>query len=540
MGLLSAFSHSLIHQYYKRRTNAFKNDMSEFRDFQLKQLKKNLIQSSKTTWGEKMKLSGDWGYKAFAENVPVTEYKDYEDLILKQMNDKTDEVCPDCKRYQPTSGSTSGRKWIPYSPEFTQELDMAIGPWIGDLYSTYPRIKRGKHYWSLSWMPNELREQLKDLDDLNVFSTWQQVIMRITMASPNSISHAKTAESAQLATLAWLCSTQDLSMLFVWSPTFALNLIEDLKTYKNELVEILETGEWGKNLDNLKEIECPKSQRGAEIIKNWDGEMNSEFLQKLWPQMSLVSSWDTSSSKSWATKLRNLFNKASFQGKGLFATEGVVTIPFNGRYVLSYKSHFYEFEVLDELSEEYIKAGKKPRIIPSWELKNGMMVSPIITTGSGFFRYKMKDRLEVVDFMNKCPCLEFRGRIGDVDLVGEKLSPELAEKIFGKIEQDHSDVKCLSLLGVEDTDKKPYYICLVEGSSGDEAKIQSQLENELKTNFHYSLARDLGQLNPCLVNIAQDAWNLYQEIVMKKGMIKGDIKLEVLTKVKKEQIEGIL
>ena len=537
MGILSTLSHSLIHQYYRRRTNAFKNDMSEFKDFQLKQLKKLLNQSLKTSWGQKYKVSGDWGYKAFVKNIPITEYKDYEIEIKKQMKNKSNEICPDCNRYQPTSGSTSGRKWIPYSSEFTQELDMAIGPWIGDLYSTYPRIKNGKHYWSLSWMPNNLREQLKDLDDLNVFSKWQQIIMRMTMASPNSISHAKNAEAAQLATLAWLCKTQDLTMIFVWSPTFALNLIEDLRKYKNDLISILLSGNWGTHASDLKEIECPRSERAAQILENWDGVISANFLEILWPKMSLISSWDTSSSKSWATKLRNLFNQASFQGKGLFATEGVVTIPFNGRYVLSYKSHFYEFEVLDELSEEEIKEGKTPRIIPSWELKNGMMVSPLISTGSGFFRYRMKDRLEVIDFMNKCPCLIFRGRMGDVDLVGEKTSPEMISILFEKIEKEIPDIKCISMMGVEDLIDRPYYLCLCEGE--DSEKIQELIESEMKKNFHYTLARDLGQLSQVEVIVKQDARLTYQEIVMKKGMIKGDIKMEVLVKIKKDQLEGI-
>ena len=236
MSILSTFSHSLIHRYYKKRTKAFKDDMGSFQEFQLNQLSKLLSLSEKTSFGKSLNISGAWDYETFKANVPISDYKNYEALIIKQMQEHTEEVCIDCSRYQPTSGSTSGRKWIPYSPEFTQELDMAIGPWIGNHYSTYPRIKSGKHYWSLSWMPNELREKLKNLDDLNVFSKWQQVIMRMTMASPNSISNARTAETAQLATLAWLCSTKDLTMLFVWSPTFALNLIDDLKKFKDSLI----------------------------------------------------------------------------------------------------------------------------------------------------------------------------------------------------------------------------------------------------------------------------------------------------------------
>jgi hypothetical protein len=254
--------------------------------------------------------------------------------------------------------------------------------------------------------------------------------------------------------------------------------------------------------------------------------------------MSLVSSWDTASSKSWAKKLRNLFNKASFQGKGLFATEGVVTIPFNCRFVLSYKSHFYEFEVI-------VENDQPNKIIPSWELKNGMIVSPLLTTGSGFFRYKMKDRLEVVDFMNKCPCLVFKGRMGDVDLVGEKTSPEMVEKMFQRAEEKFPGLKCVSLMGVMDIDEKPYYFCLCEKKQEENIKlniieISKFIESELKGNFHYALARDLGQLMKSSIVLENNVLPLYNSIVMNRGMVKGDIKLEILTQITKDQLKGVL
>lgn len=530
MNVLSNLSHQLINRYYRKRYLAFKQDMPAFKDFQLKQLRKLLTQSEQTGWGKVKKVSAEWSYKKFSESLDPSTYEDYHRDVENQMVSKNPVLCLECHRYQPTSGSTSGRKWIPYSKELTTEFDMAIGPWIGDLYETYPAIIRGKHYWSLSWMPDELREKLSDLDDLNVFGWWQQMIMRLTMASPNSISHAKTAAAAQLATLAYLCSSRDLTMLFVWSPTFALNLLDDLYKYRHELIRILEKGKWGDHQQLLERVECPKSKSSAKILRHWDGELSPDFLQNLWPNMGLVSSWDTASSKAWAEKLKGYFPNASFQGKGLFATEAVVTIPFQSEYVLAYKSHFYEFECLE--------TGK---ILPSWELEKNQMVAPLVSTGSGFFRYKMKDRLEVTNFMNGLPCLTFRGRMNDVDLVGEKMSPELVEKLFDTMEKQFEAIKGVSLLGVEDVDQKPFYLCIVEGE-GQTVRddLEAFLEKELKKNFHYNLARDLGQLDHSKVSHQKDGFGFYQELAMKKGMIKGDVKLEILSKIQLKQLEGVV
>lgn len=60
-----------------------------------------------------------------------------------------------------------------------------------------------------------------------------------------------------------------------------------------------------------------------------------------------MSSWDTAGSKAWAEKLKEKLPSVQFEGKGLWATEGVVTIPYNDQYPLAYQSHFYEFEYLE-------------------------------------------------------------------------------------------------------------------------------------------------------------------------------------------------
>ncbi len=111
-----------------------------------------------------------------------------------------------------------------------------------------------------------------------------------------------------------------------------------------------------------------------------------------------------------------------FEGKGLWATEGVVTIPFAEQFSLSYQSHFYEFLLQDTV-----------QAIPAWRLKKGDIVSPVITTGSGLTRYVIDDELEVIDFYHDVPCFRFLGRKITVDLVGEKLDHSRCDQSTGRI-----------------------------------------------------------------------------------------------------------
>src|SRR5690606_18179275 len=125
----------------------------------------------------------------------------------------------------------------------------------------------------------------------------------------------------------------------------------------------------------LSFLQVPKSCQQCYRLQDLDLTQATAW-KKLWPKLSLVSSWDTASAEQWAVQLQQRIAGVAFEGKGLWATEGVVTIPFANRFTLSYQSHFYEFILQDS-----------QKVVPSWQLKIGDIVSPVITTGSGLIRY---------------------------------------------------------------------------------------------------------------------------------------------------------
>jgi len=111
----------------------------------------------------------------------------------------------------------------------------------------------------------------------------------------------------------------------------------------------------------------------------------------------------------------------------------------------------------------------------------------VITTGSGLIRYVIDDELEVVDFYQAIPCFRFLGRKMTVDLVGEKLDHSVAVKVLAEFRQE--DYLPISILGIEHCNKKkPYYIMLSEGNIHKQPSAAA-LDQRLKENFHYELAR---------------------------------------------------
>ncbi|MCU4414296.1 GH3 auxin-responsive promoter family protein [Acinetobacter sp. WU_MDCI_Axc73] len=515
--VLTKISHSILKHWCNSSDKVFKQNMSQLEIIQRQKLASILSNSL---------LASEQGidhYNSFAQAFPLSRYSDWRDSINAYKNEKASLSKSSLVRFQPTSGSSEQIKFIPYTKLFLDELDHAIAPWLASLYRKYPTLENGTHYWSVSWLPESQREVLKDKnlnDDSALLSVGKRILSKFTQAVPSSVAFATNADDALFATICYLTADQNLSMISVWSPTFALQLLERLEQNINEVCVVLTTGSWGKREVSLKNVKCPFSPEQATVLKRSQVGPHIDF-RLLWPKLCLISSWDTAGSKEWAKKLQQRLPFVQFEGKGLWATEGVVTIPYNSDYPLAYQSHFYEFE--------YLEGEQQGKIIPSWELKANDLVSPIISSGNGLLRYCLDDCLRVTNFIGQIPCFEFQGRRFGVDLVGEKLAPEMAQQLLEQLSADEN--KAISLLAVDTQQQsKPFYCVLFEGDV-TEAMNPDHIDLLLRQNFHYELARDLGQLDQPRILQTTNGWKSYKQLVMNDGMIEGNIKPEPLKKI---------
>ena len=510
MGLLLSASHQVL-EFACR--NAFKRYRQQANDLEK-------IQRQKLDQFLKQHTSQNLSYERFAEQYPLTRYTHWKEKI--EQSRQSGKNClgfGKIVRFQPTSGSSEALKFIPYTQHFLNELDEAIGLWLSNLYRQYPQLKNSTHYWSVSWLPESQRKLLENSnlnDDSALLNVSKRVLSKITQSVPPDIALAESAEDAMFATAVFLVADKNLGMISVWSPTFALQLLDIIEQYQEEIVRVLKTGQWPRQ--GLAYLQVPKSSEQSYKLQRLNLKESSAW-KELWPKLTLISSWDTASAERWAKDLQDRVANVAFEGKGLWATEGVVTIPFADRFPLSYQSHFYEF----------ILQGSE-QVVPAWQLKLGDIVSPVITTGSGLIRYVIDDELEVVDFYQSIPCFRFLGRKMTVDLVGEKLDHNAAVKILAEFKQE--DYLPISLLGIENcSQKKPHYIMLSEGNIHKQPSTAA-LDQLLKENFHYELARNLGQLDEPEVKHVENAWDYYKTLAMKNGMIEGNIKPEPLKKMK--------
>ena len=336
---------------------------------------------------------------------------------------------------------------------------------------------------------------------------------------------------------AYLAAARDLTLLSVWSPTFALELLSSLSKARLEIAEVLSSGHW-----EISRLAAPLAPAQADVLRRWDGKVTWAFTRELWPELALVSSWDSSTSAPWALELRALFPHAAFQGKGLWATEGVVSIPFENAYPAAITSHFLEFRDLE-------RAGPRERILPVWRLKPGMQLQPLLTTGNGFFRYALPDRVEVTGHLRGTPCLRFRGRLHGVDLVGEKIDALAASELLRDLSVP-GERECVSLLAMRKPGSRPGYTLLAKkmgqgasakggGAGAGVEQLAAEVEARLMTFHHYRLARELGQLEPARAVVREDALGVYESL-LSGTRIPGSLKIEPVTLVDRAIFEGNL
>lgn len=521
--------HRLLSTVVARGDRRFRGRLNDLEGRQRSALHRLLRRVASSDAGRVREVGRNWRWEDFSRLLPVTDYSDWRaEIDLQRSRGSSSLIASPVERYQPTSGSSSAVKWIPYTRHFLRELDGAISPWIADLYRRWPAIGGGRHYWSMSWIPTALRREMNaDVnDDMKLMSPAKRWLAGRTQAVSQRVSLAETSDDSLFTTVACLAAERDLTLLSVWSPTFGLGLLEAMSNWREELADVLSRGDWGARTASVAGVPCPRSDRAARLLAQWDGRVSAEFFRELWPSLTLVSAWDTAASRFWAERLQQLLPQADFQGKGLWATEGVVTIPYGNQFVLAHQSHVYEFQDVQD-----------NRVLAPWQLREGQDVMPVLSTSSGLLRYRMNDVVRVEDFLGQVPCLRFLGRNDGTDMVGEKLDVALVQQALEEVDY-RGLLRPVSLVALDDAgDGRPGYVLLLEpegGTPGSEAlqgqllSTARQLEHRLLRNFHYRLARDLEQLAPVSCICHPRMRDLYLDQCRQRGMIEGNIKLEAL------------
>ena len=481
----------------------------------------------------------------YQRRVPIRSYDEFTPWIQAILSGR-DQVLTagPVLLLQPTSGTISGRKLIPFTNDLANEFQRAVNVWTCDLLLKHPRVRGGTAYWSIS--PAVMHASAADsaelngkvpigfASDLSYVGFLQRQLAGRLMAVPMELGTCTDIEQWRFWTLFHLLRAQDLTLISVWSPTFLIALMTQLDQLAPALIETLavETRDpiTGRTLPGKPRL---ASQIGA-VLQRHESALSA--ITKLWPRLSVVSCWADAASTDLAKHLQQHLPDVALQPKGLMSTEACITFPLNGYgHALAYQSHFFEFELLDSPSS----------ILLAHELNIGQQYQVLLTTGGGLYRYRTHDVVEVTGFINRCPLLRFVGRNNQTcDMVGEKLSECFVRSCLLEAMRAVDASGLIMMLVPSRSEFLPtisgsesssgttahWYCLVVSGplSANKQSHLLDNLERCLSENVYYRHARVHGQLQPLqLIHLPETGQlaKAYNEYCLSRNQRLADIKL---------------
>lgn len=466
-------------------------------DYLLELLHKN----ADTVYGEKYGFADIKSYKEFAETVPLTTYEDYEAYIEEIGKGKKGILTKEpVLLLELTSGSSGGKKFIPYTKSLKQEFQKGIKPWLYNIYDQVEGVCQGRSYWSIT--PVTAKKSYTEAgipigfeEDAEYFGGIEQGIMKQLFAVSSKVKFSSDMEAFYMQTSVELLQCKELTLISVWNPTFLTILCDFMREHVEEILQQVPECGSRKTSHHGKESEAVQV---AEAIR-------TNQWEQVFPNLKIISCWADGSAADSVKRVREYFPNTYIQPKGLLATECFVSFPMVGEEGsrLSLYSHFFEFRSVEN-----------DRIYMVHQLKKGMY-EVIVTTGGGLYRYCIGDMIEVLETYEAAPPrVRFLRRKGiTCDLYGEKLTEEFVRKVCMKLGLQEG----FCLLAPEGN---RYCLYTQEVCVSEQA-----LDEALCENYHYDYCRRLGQLQPVIIqlvtgNPGQD----YLKRLTTEGMRLGDIK----------------
>jgi hypothetical protein len=474
-------------------------------------LKTILRRNSKTIFGIRYSFNQISAIKVYQEEVPVTEYEDYLSYIglIKDGEIKVLTREP-VTRFCLSSGTSSSSKLIPFNSRLKREFQNAIAVWLNNIIRNYPSILSGRSFWIISPIAEaDYQESMVPIgfeDDSSYFGAVKKRLIRKVMAVPDEVSHLTDSENYYYALSWFLLKEKNLRLISVWNPLVLLNICRKIIRYNKELIADIEQGSMTfpekipEHLEMVfKKYAAPRPREAIRLKQIFkDVDENSSIIPfscNVWPKLTLISCWTDSWASGFISEIEKYFPGIPVQGKGLLATEAVITIPVKFKNIPAaynlpaINSHFLEFRSLDDQKISLID-----------QLAKGAKYEVIVTTGGGFYRYSLHDIVEVSGYYKNVPILKFLGKSDLVcDITGEKLNEIHVASVIERVEREFGLKSSFRFVTPQITNGIPVYVLMIENIDHPilmdfQNKITGRLDELLFENYHYKNSRKLLQL----------------------------------------------
>ena len=163
-----------------------------------------------------------------------------------------------------------------------------------------------------------------------------------------------------------------------------------------------------------------KAKAPAQNLESSFDCQNNMQLRALWPEMSLVITWNSTIVQPYLSQLQNTLSGIAHRDYITQSSECIMAVPERDNLPggeLAWAVHFYEFIPSSQVESA------APETCFAWQLEEGETYELVVTTGGGLYRYRTGDCVRVNAFNEGVPVIEFLYRVGKTSsITGEKLT----------------------------------------------------------------------------------------------------------------------
>lgn len=467
----------------------------------------------------------------FRRQVPVSRYDYFAPYIDGVARGVHTDLFPEnepVKRFTITTGSTGIPKLNPVTPSWLKYYRESWNLWGAKmLLDHFPIVGRKILHIIGSWDMGNTEAGIPISMVSALLARNQNPVVRPFYCVPNEVTNIPDPDS-RYYTMLRLCMGTNIGLIVVMNPGTLLRLAQLGDEHKESLIRDIRDGTLSSKMDIPTAIRQQISARirrpdasSAKMLEEAVAQSGHLYPQSYWDR-PLIACWLGGTAGYQARYLSEYFGAAYLRDQGLVSSEGRHTIPIEDgkpQGVLSIKSAFYEFIPVNE-------DGENPTVLEAHELKDGCDYHLVMTTYSGYFRFRIGDLVRCHGHIGQTPILEFLQK-GDRcgDLEGEKVTEhQFLEAAANAALERGIRLGPVTAIPCRPDRKLPSYQIIVEyGDIPDVDTARAFLTNvdqRLRdTNFLYRARRKEKVLGPpTLWRIPTGDWSRYvQSEIVRRG-----------------------
>ena len=348
----------------------------------------------------------------FKRTVPFTNYDDYAGYIYEVMERGTRGVVTteEIVHFNETSGTMGNPKGIPYTKRMAEILmgysgaytyyrsyvgageGLAGGRMLTLIESHYNTLKSGISFGSLS---------CKAIADAHPY-------LAATTTSPDEAVFTKPGTDTRYLHARFAIEERDIEQGTIDA---SIQMPVDVRAGLEARIK-------------------PNPERAAELRAIFECGFDEPITPAMWPNLLVIRSVAGGGFAPYTQRLRRFIgNDVHILYTGYSASEGAFSVPFqldDPSSVLLPRSVYFGFVPVDDPDYDHTLGVE--------DLQEGHDYEVIITSRSGFYRYKMRDAIRCVGHKGTMPTMEFLFRLDQtVNMHGEKTTELVLRKVADKV-----------------------------------------------------------------------------------------------------------